>query len=109
MTDNTIPKGVAKLNEEKAQPHVVLRRTKYRSRLPGERYIDPGTGEVVTFEHIEDWRQYKDLRDGRHIRLATPEEIKAAETAVKPEKIEIVPPPGEESDDGKPGKKGGKS
>lgn len=76
MTD--IPKGIAKLNEEKAQPHVVLRRIKYRSKLPDERYIDPDTGELVTFEHIEDWRNYKFLRDGRHIRLATPQEIKAA-------------------------------
>lgn len=80
MTD--IPKGIAKLNEEKAQPHVILQRVKYRSRLPGERYIDPGSGELVTFEHIEDWRNYKALRDGRHIRLATPEEIKATETTV---------------------------
>jgi hypothetical protein len=76
-------KGVAKLKEEQKLPHVILKRVKYRSRLPGERYIDPGTGELVTFEHIEDWRNYKALRDGGHIRLATTDEIKAAETAVK--------------------------
>lgn len=71
-------KGIDKLNEEKKLPHVVTRRIKYRSRLEGERYIDPNTGELVTFEHIEDWRSYKALRDGRHIRLATAAEIKAA-------------------------------
>lgn len=74
-----IPKGIAKLQQEMQQPHVVLRRIKYRSRLEGERYIDPGTGELVTFEHMLDrWRDYKQLRDGRHVRLATPEEAQAA-------------------------------
>jgi hypothetical protein len=78
-----IAKGVAKYQEEQKRPHVILRRVKYRSHLPDERYIDPGTGELVTFEHIADWRSYKALRDGNHIRLATAEEIKAAETAAK--------------------------
>lgn len=79
----TVAKGIAKLREEMQQPHVVTRRLKYRSRLEGERYIDPGTGELVTFEHMLDrWRDYKFLRDGRHIRLATPEEIEAAGKAV---------------------------
>ena len=82
MSDN-LPKGVAKFKEEQSRPHVILRRVKYRSHLPGERYIDPGTGELVTFEHITDWRNYKALRDGGHVRLATAEEIKAAETAAK--------------------------
>ena len=76
-------KGIDKLNEEKLLPHVVLKRIKYRSHLDGERYIDPGTGELVTFEHITEWRSYKALRDGRHIRLATADEIKAADAAKK--------------------------
>ncbi len=83
MSDN-LPKGVAKFKEEQKLPHVILRRVKYRSHLPGERYIDPGTGELVNFEHIEDWRNYKALRDGGHIRLATADEIQAAEAAAKP-------------------------
>ncbi len=83
MSDN-LPKGVAKFKEEQKLPHVILRRVKYRSHLPGERYIDPGTGELVNFEHIEDWRNYKALRDGNHIRLATADEIQAAEAAAKP-------------------------
>jgi len=75
----TVAKGIAKLEEEMTQPHVILKRVKYRSKLPGMRYIDPGSGELVTFEHmIGRWRDYKFLRDGRHVRLATPEEIKAA-------------------------------
>ncbi len=36
-----------------------------------------------TSEHIEDWRNYKALRDGGHIRLATAEEIQAADAAAK--------------------------
>jgi len=78
-----IAKGVAKFKEEQKLPHVILKRVKYRSHLPDERYIDPGTGELVTFKHIADWRNYKALRDGGHIRLATAEEIKAADTAAK--------------------------
>lgn len=78
-----IAKGVTKFKEEQKLPHVILKRVKYRSRLPNERYIDPGTGELVTFEHIEDWRNYKALRDGGHIRLATAEEIQAADAAAK--------------------------
>jgi hypothetical protein len=34
-------------------PHEVLTRIKYRSHLPGERYIDPGA-ETPTFEHLDD-------------------------------------------------------
>lgn len=77
------PKGVAKLKEEMKLPHVVLKRIKYRSRLPDERYIDRGTGELVTFEHITEWRNYQALRDGHHVRLATADEIKAADAAAK--------------------------
>lgn len=38
---------------EKTNKHEVLKRLKYRSKLPGERYIDPGA-ELVTFEHLSD-------------------------------------------------------
>ena len=79
-----IARGVAKLNEEKTRPHVVVNRVRYRRHMDGDRYIDPGTGELVTFEHLDDWRKYKDLRDGGHIRLATADEIQAAEAAAKP-------------------------
>jgi hypothetical protein len=37
----------------KTLPHPVLKRIKYRSKLDGQRYIDPGQ-EEVTFEHLAD-------------------------------------------------------
>lgn len=44
---------MANLTTQKAQPHPVLRRIKYRSGLEGQRYIDPGT-EEVPFDHLDD-------------------------------------------------------
>ncbi len=39
--------------KNKEKKHDVLKRLKYRSKLPGERYIDPGQ-EQVTFDHLSD-------------------------------------------------------
>jgi len=46
------------IEKQKAQPHQVLKRIKYKSGQPGQRYIDPDpkkdwAKEKVTFEHLD--------------------------------------------------------
>lgn len=38
---------------DKSKKHDICKRVKYRSKLPDERYINPGD-EQVTFEHLAD-------------------------------------------------------
>ena len=54
----------------KKKPHLVLRRIKYKSKQKGQRYIDGGTDEKVTFEHLED-AGYMTLIQMRFIEPAT--------------------------------------
>lgn len=54
--------------KDKTKLHDITKRIKYQSRLPGARYIDPGT-EQVTFEHLSD-TDYLLLRRKRIIKPA---------------------------------------
>lgn len=58
---------------DKTKIHDILKRIKYRSKLEGQRYIDPGE-EQVTFEHLD---------DAGYLKLVKKKFIKPAATAGK--------------------------
>jgi len=63
---------IANAGENKKKKHDVLRRIKYRSRLKGERYINPGD-EQITLDHLSD----TDYLTGLKCKLYTPASAKS--------------------------------